>query len=75
MLEQHRDAARRYFKKGKADIAAEQQQQIEDADAQMQGLVRLAESASSDIRATESELAEFLRSNEDVARQFLLQSR
>lgn len=65
----------RYFRKDKKDIVEEQQQQVTDGGGQMEGLVRIAESASHEIRAIEAELSEFLKSNQDVARQFLAQSR
>ena len=65
----------RYFRKDKTHIVEEQQQQIADGGGQMEGLVRMAEAASQEIRAIEAELSEFLKSNQDVARQFLAQSR
>ena len=53
----------------------EQRQQGADGGGQMEGLVRMAESATQEIHAIEAELSEFLKGNQDVARQFLAQSR
>ncbi len=71
----NRFTCRRYFKKDKTLIVEEQQQQVADGGGQMEGLVRMAEASSQEIRAIEAELSEFLKSNQDVARQFLAQSR